>query len=114
MRRLLWKATGFVYYISVTGVTGTAAPRLDAVRTDVERLRQMTALPIAVGFGISTPAQAAAIAPLAEGVVVGSALVRLIADNRGSVDLIPAVASFAAEMRRAIDSATATDNQQSR
>ena len=65
----------------------------------------MTALPVAVGFGISTPEQAAAIAPLADGVVVGSALVRLIGEKGGSGDLIPAVSSFAAKIRQAIDTA---------
>ena len=104
-RKILRRATGFVYYISVTGVTGTAVPRPDAVRQDVERLQGMTALPVTVGFGISTPAQAAAIAPLADGVVVGSALVRLIGDKGGSGDLIPAAAAFAAEIRQAIDAA---------
>jgi tryptophan synthase alpha chain len=104
-RKILRRATGFVYYISVTGVTGTAVPMPDDVRRDVKRLKGMTALPVAVGFGISTPAQAAAIAPLADGVVVGSALVRLIGDKGGNTDLIPAAASFAAEIRRAIDAA---------
>lgn len=104
-RKILRRATGFVYYISVTGVTGTAVPRPDDVRRDVKRLQGMTALPVAVGFGISTPAQAAAIAPLADGVVVGSALVRLIGDKGGHSGLIPAAASFAAEIRRAIDGA---------
>ena len=103
--KILRGAAGFVYYISITGVTGTAVPRPDDVRRDVERLRQMTALPIAVGFGISTPAQAAAIAPLADGVVVGSALVRLIGEKGGSDGLIGKVSSFAGEIRRAIDSA---------
>ena len=69
------------------------------------RLKRMTALPVTVGFGISTPAQAATIAPLADGVVVGSALVRLIGDKGGSGDVIPAAASFAAEIRQAIDDA---------
>jgi len=105
-RRILRRATGFVYYISITGVTGTAVPRPDDVRRDVKRLQGMTALPVAVGFGISTPAQAATIAPLADGVVVGSALVRLIGAKGGSGDLIPAAASFAAEIRRAIDAAS--------
>jgi len=102
-RKILRRATGFVYYISVTGVTGTAVPRPDDVRRDVKRLKEMTELPVAVGFGISTPAQAATIAPLADGVVVGSALVRLIGDKSGSGDLIPAAASFAAKIRQAID-----------
>ena len=109
-RKILRRATGFVYYISVTGVTGTAVPRPDDVRRDVKRLKGMTALPVAVGFGISTPAQAAAIAPLADGVVVGSALVRLIGDKGGSGDLIPAVAFFAAEIRQAIDDSSPPDS----
>lgn len=109
-RKILRRATGFVYYISVTGVTGTAVPRPDDVRRDVKRLKRMTALPVAVGFGISTPAQAASIAPLADGVVVGSALVRLIGEKGGSGNLIPAAASFAAEIRRAIDDACPPDS----
>ena len=103
--KILRRATGFVYYISVTGVTGTAVPRPDDVRRDVERLREMTALSIVVGFGISTPAQAAAIAPLADGVVVGSALVRLIGENGESAGLIENAFSFAGKIRRAIDAA---------
>jgi len=102
-RKILRRATGFVYYISVTGVTGTAVPRPDDVRRDVKRLQGMTALPVAVGFGISTPAQAATFAPLADGVVVGSTLIRLIGDKGGSGDLIPAATSFAAKIRQAID-----------
>ena len=109
-RKILRRATGFVYYISVTGVTGTAVPKPDDVRRDLERLQGMTALPVAVGFGISTPAQAAAIAPLADGVVVGSALVRLIGDKGESGGLIPAAASFAADIRRAIDDASTPDS----
>jgi tryptophan synthase alpha chain len=104
-RKILRGATGFVYYISVTGVTGTAVPRPDDVRREVKQLKRMTALPVAVGFGISTPAQAAAIAPLADGVVVGSALVRLIGEKGGSGDLISTAASFTAEIRQAIDAA---------
>ncbi len=105
-RKILQRATGFVYYISITGVTGTAVPKPDDVRRDVERLKEMTALPVAVGFGISTPAQAATIAPLADGVVVGSALVRLIGEKAGDGDPVPAAAAFAAEIRRAIDAAS--------
>lgn len=104
-RKILRGATGFVYYISVTGVTGTAVPRADDVRQEVERLRGMTSLPVAVGFGISTPAQAAAIAPLADGVVVGSALVRLIGERGKKTGLIEDAVSFADDIRRAIDDA---------
>ncbi len=104
-RKILRGAAGFVYYISVTGVTGTAVPKPENIRADVERLRGLTRLPIAVGFGISTPEQAAAIAPAADGVVIGSALVRLIAEKSGGADLIPAAAAYAAAIRRAIDTA---------
>ena len=104
-RKILRRATGFVYFISVTGVTGTAAPRTGDVQRDVAGIKTMTALPVAVGFGISRPEQAAAIAPLADGIVVGSTLVRLIGEKRGSGDLIPAVSSFAAKIRQAIDTA---------
>jgi tryptophan synthase alpha chain len=102
---ILRQATGFVYYISVTGVTGTAAPEPAAVARDVARLKTLTPLPVAVGFGISTPEQAAAIAPLADGIVVGSALVKLIADRCQSIGLIEEAFSFASRMRRAIDGA---------
>ena len=102
--KILREATGFVYYISITGVTGTAVPKPGDVRRDVDRLRQMTTLPIAVGFGISTPAQASAIASLADGVVIGSALVRLIGKDAESTALIENVSSFTKEIRRAIDS----------
>lgn len=104
--KILRGAAGFVYYISVTGVTGTAAPRPDSVRRDVERIKALTKLPVAVGFGISTPEQAAAIAPLADGVVVGSALVKLIGANGTSIGLTEEAYSFAAGLRRAIDGAS--------
>lgn len=101
--KILRGAEGFVYFISVTGVTGTAAPRTEDIQRDLERIKGKTTLPIAVGFGISTPEQAAVIAPLADGIVVGSALVRLIAEKRRSGDITRAVSSFAAKIRRAID-----------
>ena len=74
-RKILRGATGFVYYISVTSVTGTAVPRPEEIRTDVQRLKALTSLPVAVGFGISTPNRPRRW-PSADGVVIGSALVR--------------------------------------
>jgi tryptophan synthase alpha chain len=102
-RKILRGAAGFVYFISVTGVTGTAVPRTEDIRRDLVRIKRMTTLPIVVGFGISTPEQAAAIALLADGVVVGSALVRLIAEKKGSGDITRAVCSFTERIRQAID-----------
>jgi len=104
-KMILRRATGFVYYISVTGVTGTAAPDPGDVARDVARLKTFTRLPIAVGFGISTAEQASIIAPLADGIVVGSALVKLIGEKGDSIGLTEEAFSFAGRMRRAIDEA---------
>ena len=79
--RVLEKASGFVYYVSITGITGTRSADLADVAAAVERLRRHTDLPIAVGFGIRTPGQAAEIATVADAAVVGSALVQAIADS---------------------------------
>ena len=70
--------SGFVYYVSVLGITGTKAPDLKSVKSNVNRLRKHTKLPICVGFGVKTAEQARAIARDADGVVVGSALVSAI------------------------------------
>lgn len=72
---------GFVYYVSIAGITGTAAPNLADVKAHVGRIKAETDLPIVVGFGVKTEAQVSAIASLAEGVVVGSALVTAIAQS---------------------------------
>lgn len=74
-------ASGFVYYVSVAGVTGTKTYEAADVRDAVARLRAHSELPIAVGFGIKTPAQAAEIAGFADGAVVGSSLVARIAEG---------------------------------
>lgn len=69
---------GFVYYVSITGITGTAAPDPAAVHAQVARIKAATSLPVAVGFGVKTPAQAKAISVGADAVVVGSAIVSTI------------------------------------
>src|SRR6266702_109775 len=72
---VLTNTSGFVYYVSITGITGSAAPDTAKVAGAVARIKRHTALPIAVGFGVKTAAHAGAIAKVADGVVVGSALV---------------------------------------
>lgn len=74
-------ASGFVYYVSITGVTGAAVPKAGEVKAAVKRLREGTKLPVAVGFGVRTPETAAAIAKHADAVVVGSAIVKAIEEN---------------------------------
>ena len=73
--------SGFVYYVSVLGITGTKAPDLKSVQKNVNRLRRHTKLPIAVGFGVKSAGQARAIAKSADGVVVGSALVSAVGNS---------------------------------
>ncbi|HEX7407512.1 MAG TPA: tryptophan synthase subunit alpha [Candidatus Binatia bacterium] len=87
VRKVLRHAGGFIYYVSVTGVTGVRPMLAESVRPVVERLRQSTALPIAVGFGISTPEQAAEVAAFADAAVVGSAIMRIVDAHRGGSSL---------------------------
>ena len=78
---VLANTSGFIYYVSITGITGSAAADPDAVGKAVERLRARTDLPVAVGFGIRTPEQAAGIARVADAAVVGSAFCQTVADS---------------------------------
>jgi tryptophan synthase alpha chain len=100
-------ASGFVYYVAVAGVTGTASAADADIATAVARLKAATRLPVAVGFGIKTPAQAAAVGLHADGVVVGSALVSLIgaaAETRAN-DLPEQVESFVRGLADAVRTA---------
>lgn len=80
---VLNNTSGFLYYVSITGITGAAAPDVTQVHAQVARIRKSTELPIAVGFGVRTPEQARAIAAGADAVVVGSALVNTIRTTLG-------------------------------
>ncbi|MGE0159107.1 MAG: tryptophan synthase subunit alpha [Gemmatimonadales bacterium] len=90
--------SGFLYYISRTGVTGARGELRGELGTEVGRIREAVELPVAVGFGISTPEQAAAVAAVADGVVVGSALIQAI--DRGG---IAEGARFLASLRAGMD-----------
>lgn len=72
---VLRNTSGFLYYVSITGITGTAAPDVNAVHTHVAQIKKATTLPVAVGFGVKSAEQAKALAKVADAVVVGSALV---------------------------------------
>ena len=104
---VLANTSGFVYYVSITGITGTAKP--DPVRTTqaVARIKRHCRLPVAVGFGVRTADQAATIARAADGVVVGSALVSALKDSLDSKDqatsrTINAVTGLVAELARGV------------
>ena len=96
---VLTNTSGFVYYVSITGITGSAAPDPGKVSGAVTRIKRHTKLPVAVGFGIKTPDQAAAIARHADAAVVGSAIVDRVKaglDDNGKAkpDLVPGVFAY--------------------
>jgi tryptophan synthase alpha chain len=78
LKKLVTDASGFLYYVSITGVTGTTAINVDDVAKKLKEIKTVTDLPIAVGFGIRTPEDAKSIGQIAEGVVIGSAFVHII------------------------------------
>jgi tryptophan synthase alpha chain len=100
---VLRNTSGFVYYVSVLGITGTKTPELNSVRKNVERLKRHTTLPVAVGFGVKTAAQAREIAMMADGIVVGSALVSAVKESLGrngvaTEKTVPAVHKLVADI----------------
>lgn len=100
--KVLNGSSGFVYYVSVAGVTGAGAATLEHVEEAVVRLRRHTDLPISIGFGIRTPEQAAAIARLADGVVVGSALIDHIASADTPAQAVDGVLSLCAALSEGV------------
>jgi len=111
MPAVLNGASGFLYYVSVAGITGGAAGEIQAVGAAVQRLRQASGLPVAVGFGIRTPEQAAAMARQADGVVVGSAIVSLIgkAAEQGDTNIAEQAATLVRSLAQAVRSARAEE-----
>jgi tryptophan synthase alpha chain len=100
---VLRRTSGFVYYVSVAGVTGVKEADADAIRPAVERVKAASGLPVAVGFGIRTPERAAAVALIADGVVVGSALVDELAAALGKgEDPAPKVLALAQALAQAV------------
>lgn len=98
------RARGFVYYVSREGVTGMQTRVADTIASMTRRIRAHTDLPVAVGFGISTPEQARKVAESAEAVVVGSAVVDRIARLGNSAELVPGVSGFVASIAQAVKS----------
>lgn len=102
MKQIAASASGFIYLVSKTGVTGSEGLDTGDIALYMKNLRSVTSLPICVGFGISTAAEVAAVAAVADGVVIGSAFERLIEDNMGK----PELASVLAENVRKYKEAT--------
>jgi tryptophan synthase alpha chain len=100
MRRIASSASGFIYHVSMLGVTGSNGLNLTDIDGKIRDLRTVTRLPICVGFGISTPEQVAAISGICDGVVIGSAFERLIEENIGKPDLPDILADRVAALKR--------------
>jgi tryptophan synthase alpha chain len=98
LRLVAEHSSGFVYLVSRTGVTGEQASLSSAAAPLARRMRQLTKLPLALGFGVSTPAQVAEVARLADAVVVGSAIVKFIEANAASVDLPARLEAFTRQL----------------
>lgn len=82
LKVLLEGVSGFLYYVSITGVTGAAKPDLDKIKPHLDEIRSMTDLPVAIGFGIKSPEDAAHFAPIADGIVVGSSIIQTIVNAK--------------------------------
>jgi len=107
---LVENASGFVYYVSVRGITGTSSAAASDIASNVGRIRAQTDLPVAVGFGIRTPEQAAEVAAVADASVVGTAIVEKIAnavdaDGNASPHLVSDTLSFVSDLAAAVSAA---------
>ncbi|MBI4974730.1 MAG: tryptophan synthase subunit alpha [Candidatus Omnitrophica bacterium] len=102
LRAIVKNSRGFIYYVSLTGVTGARKTLPEEIGSKVRLIKSMTSKPVCVGFGVSGPAQAKEIAEVSDGVIVGSALVKVIGEKG---NLISRVSKFASNLARAIHSA---------
>lgn len=105
-RELVDDAEGFVYLVSLSGVTGERATLPEGLETLIEATRQESRVPVAVGFGISTPHRAAEVGALADGVIIGSRLVREVAEAGGAQDAAVAVRGFLEATRQELEGAS--------
>lgn len=102
LKKVASATSGFVYAASLMGVTGTRTTVSSSARALVSRLREVTELPIAVGLGVSTPDQAREVAQYADGVIVGSAFIRLLQESRDSQDGVAKVRALAQELSKGL------------
>jgi tryptophan synthase alpha chain len=104
MKSIVKRGAGFIYYISREGVTGMQTSVASNLASQVAKIRAHTELPVAVGFGISTPEQAKTVASVADAVVVGSAVVNQVAKHGKSKDLVKRASKFVGRIAEAIAS----------
>jgi tryptophan synthase alpha chain len=99
MRKIALASSGFLYMVSLTGVTGVRAQLPAELQQHLRTLRGITTKPICVGFGIGTPEQAAAVGQAADGVIVASAIVQIVEKHAGSADLVTKIGDFIASLK---------------
>jgi tryptophan synthase alpha chain len=103
LEQIAQRSRGFIYLVSVTGVTGVRQQIPVSIADKINQIKRLTGKPVCVGFGISNPAQARRIAELADGVIVGSALVKLIRENRKRSQILKKVSSFLGSLKKAME-----------
>ena len=104
---VLGSASGFVYYVAITGITGTSSAAADSISAAYKRISAATDLPVVTGFGIRTPEQAGEAASLSDGAIVGSAVVEIIAgnlgeDGRGTPEIVSKIAAFVGDLAEGV------------
>jgi tryptophan synthase alpha chain len=99
VRLIARRSRGFIYLVSLRGVTGERQELPPDLAAQIRALRRVTSKPVCVGFGVSTPEQVAAVGRLADGAAVGSAIVRLVEERAGSPSLVNDVGAFIAELK---------------
>jgi len=102
IRRISSNCSGFIYYVSLTGTTGARKSLPKELAGQVRRVKRITTKPVCVGFGVSNPRQAREISRVADGIIVGSAIIKVIERNLGRRALVPKVTEFVRRLRQAL------------
>lgn len=102
IKKVSYNSSGFIYYVSLTGTTGARESLPKELIRQVKRIKKITSKPVCVGFGVSSPAQVREIVRAADGVIVGSAIIKVIEKNLGRKELVHKVARFIDRLRQAV------------
>jgi tryptophan synthase alpha chain len=102
LKRIARRSSGFLYYVSLTGITGARLQEVASIQKRIAAIKRITSLPVAVGFGVSTPEEAKALARTADGVIVGSAIVKIIEQYGQDPGLIPRLEEFTRSLKKGL------------
>ena len=102
IKRISANSSGFIYYVSLTGTTGIRRTLPEELLKKVRQIKRISSKPVCVGFGVSKPEQAREIARVADGVIVGSAIIKVIEKNLGRKDLVSKVVKFVRRLKEAV------------